>query len=606
MVFIESSCFYCGCSCRLNYEVKDNKIIKVLGVKGDEVSDGAPCIKGLTINEVFDQNRITKPTINGKPVTLAKAFDHIIKNTKSLAPSEVFFNTSGKLTNEDNYVLEEFARDCFGTANIDSCCGRLCHNATVMAMNNVFGTPNITLMSNVDKIDTLLIIGSEPEKNYPVFYNKLLRKKLKVIRVHSFMNGHRDRETMITIRPGSETCLLNGLIRELIRKGVTSNHQGFRYLREKVRDYKPEYVIKNCNISKKDYYKLLKTLVKSKSLGIFHGMGLTQYVNSLENVHSLLNLALLKKAKILTLRGEVNVQGVGDVYGSACKSELKCKGLNIIEALMLSPAKALFITEFDPLKSMPAITELTTKFKKAFTVYFGSYHNNTSKSSNVVIPIASLLESEGTITNGERRVRKITKVIEGPDQLWKVLKKLAERMKKKLSYHNTKEILIEIKKKVIDYSKININELWLGNDQWPDKSVKKYQFMPEDFDGIADLTSDKYPFILTTYRSRYSFLSNEITKNSKTLSKMREPPGFYMNPEDLKNLGLKEGQPVKVSSTVTSLNGKVYASKKLPSGIIGAYFHYSSLPINKLFPLKFDEESFTPNYKSVAVSLKTL
>ena len=60
-VFIESSCVYCGCGCRLNYEVKDNKIVKVRGVKRDDVSDGAPCLKGLTIHEVFDKNRIEKP-----------------------------------------------------------------------------------------------------------------------------------------------------------------------------------------------------------------------------------------------------------------------------------------------------------------------------------------------------------------------------------------------------------------------------------------------------------------------------------------------------------------------------------------------------------------
>jgi len=50
----ESSCIYCGCGCRLIYEVKDNKIIRVAGAPGDSVSEGRPCIKGLTINEVYD------------------------------------------------------------------------------------------------------------------------------------------------------------------------------------------------------------------------------------------------------------------------------------------------------------------------------------------------------------------------------------------------------------------------------------------------------------------------------------------------------------------------------------------------------------------------
>ncbi len=614
---IQSTCIYCGCGCLINYEVNENKIIKVSGVRNDDVSEGMPCIKGLTIHEVYDKNRITKPMIKGKTVTINQALNYVYNHTKSLAPNEVFFNTSGKITNEDDFVLEKFARICYKTANVDSCCGRLCHDATVMAMKNVFGNPNLTLMSNVNKIDTLFIIGSEPDKNYPVFYNKLLRNnKIRIIRVNSFVKGCIEQEHVITIKPGSETCLLNGLINELIKKGVKSNLPNFDLLKEVTKTYNPAFVIKTCGLTMKNYKSLIKEIIKSKKLGVFHGMALTQHVNSIENVHSLLNLVLLKKGLILSLRGEINVQGVGDVSvlspGSlSTKQSIKwnnvssTKGLNIIEALMLSPVKAAFITEFDPFKSLPDLKQVKSKLKKTFITYFGSHHNDTSRIADVVIPIASLLESEGTITNGERRLRKVNKVINGPMQLWSLLKIFSKKFKKSnyFNYNTPLDIFKEIKRTITAYNDINEVNLWSGSDEWSDKTIKFKRFMPEQFDGLDASTNNKYPFILTTYRSKFSFLNNEVTKSSPTLSRLREPAGFYLNKEDMNKLKLINGVKIKVSSTVGSLTGKAYSSDRVPKGIIGSFMHYSSLPINKLFPLRFDEESFTPNYKAVAVNV---
>ncbi|HLE06717.1 MAG TPA: molybdopterin-dependent oxidoreductase, partial [Candidatus Nanoarchaeia archaeon] len=526
----ESSCIYCGCACRLKYEVTDNNITKVGAVKTDDVSEGAPCIKGLTIHEAYNKNKIETPLINGKKATIKQALDYIYKNTKELAPSEVFFNISGKITNENNYLIQKFANTFYNTSNVDSCCGRLCHNATVQGMKNVYGTPNLTVMNDVKLIDTILIIGSEPDKSYPVFYNKLIRNKTKIIRVHSFIKGCSKLECVITIKPGSETCLLNGLINELIRKKYKSSIDGFELLKKTVSSYNNSFVCRITGLDKKDYKNLITQIHKSKRLGVFHGMGLTQHLNSLENIHSLLNLVLLTNARIFSLRGEINVQGAGDISVTDLNSNPQ-KGLNIIEALMLSPVKAAFITEFNPLKSMPDTEQLKNKLKKTFITYFGSHKNEMSKRANVVIPIPSMLGCEGTITNGERRIRKVNRVINEGVELWQVLSELSKRFKKskKLNYKNTKEIFNELKKTITDYNQVNTETIWQGTDAWTSKAINHERFMPEQFDGLDQSTSAKYPFLLTTYRSKASFLGDEITGNSETLKGMREKSGFYLN-----------------------------------------------------------------------------
>lgn len=603
----ESSCIYCGCACRLNYEVTDNKITKVSAVKTDDVSEGAPCIKGLTIHEAYNKNQIETPLINSKKATIKQALDYIYKNTKELAPSEVFFNTSGKITNENNYIIQKFANKCYKTSNVDSCCGRLCHNATVQGMKNVYGTPNITVMNDVKLIDTILIIGSEPDKSYPVFYNKLIRNKTKIIRVHSFIKGCNPMECIITIKPGSETCLLNGIINELIKKKYKSSIDSFELLKKTTSNYNESFVCRTTGLDKKSYKDLITRIHKSKRLGVFHGMGLTQHLNSLENIHSLLNLVLLKNAKIFSLRGEINVQGAGDLNASNIEDNPQ-KGLNIIEALMLAPVKAAFITEFNPLKSMPDTEQLKNKLKKTFITYLGSHKNEMSKRANVVIPIPLMLGCEGTITNGERRIRKVNKIINEGIELWQVLSELSKKFKKskEFNYKNTKEIFNELKKSTTDYQEVNTESLWRGADAWTNKAIRHERFMPEQFDGLDQTTSKKYPLLLTTYRSKASFLGDEITGNSETLKSMREPSGVYLNKKDMDSLGLNDGNQVIIESTINSLITRAYTSDRLPKGIIGALIHDSELIINKIFPLQFDEESYTPNFKSVAVKIKKL
>ncbi|VVB74787.1 Formate dehydrogenase subunit alpha [Candidatus Tiddalikarchaeum anstoanum] len=627
---MESSCIYCGCGCRLDYTVSKNKITKVSGVKTDDVSEGIPCIKGLSINEVFDKNRILSPMIKKKgvftTVALSEALNFIYEQTKNLSPQEVFFNTSGKITNENNFILQKFARICYKTSNIDSCCGRLCHLATVMGMQDVFGVSNITRMDYVKNTDCLLIIGSEPDKDYPVFYNKIVRNtKLKVINVNPFIKSSNPKDFLINIRPGSETCFLNGVVYELIKKGLTSSVSGFSVLKQKVSSYNSKLVSATCNIKESDYETLVKMIFDSKNFSVFHGMSLTQHMNSLENVHSLLNLVLLKKGKVLSLRGEINVQGAGDLGGipgvlptgdlSMKKDLEKCwgkvcenKGLNIIEALVLSPVKAAFITEFDPLKSLPDTERVIKSLNNTFIVYFGSYPTDTARMSNVVIPIASLLESEGSITNGERRIRKVNKVLKGPLELWEVLKLFSKNFKKSgnFKYKTSKDIIKELKDFVKAYNDISVDKLWNNIDQWADKVVKFERFMPESFEGLDDSASKKYPFILTTYRSKFAFLSDEITENSPTLTKNRERIGFYFNIDDARKLGLSDGDDVVVESQINSLVSKAFISDRIPAGIIGAYMHYSELRVNSLFPLNFDNESFTPNYKAVGVIVKKI
>ena len=128
--------------------------------------------------------------------------------------------------------------------------------------------------------------------------------------------------------------------------------------------------------------------------------------------------------------------------------------------------------------------------------------------------------------------------------------------------------------------------------------------IPTRFIGVDKQTNSKYPFLLYTFRSKYNFLTNEATGKSKTLNKGGYGPYFYMNVEDAKNMKIKNFDEIIVESTCGKVKGYVVISEKVRKGFIGAHFHFENLLVNKLYPLQFDNRSFTPNFKFAAVRVK--
>lgn len=617
---VVSSCIYCGCGCKLVYLVdeKTNKILKISGYKEDDISEGRPCIKGLTINEIYNKNRIKTPLIrkNNKFVKASwkEALNLIHQKIKHTKPENIIVNGSGKITNEDNYLIYKLAKQLFQTNNVDSCCGRLCHISTVKGIKDCLGASNLTRMSHLNNIDTLLIIGSNPAVTYPVFWNKILKRKnkLKIISVQPIFNKTSNfGNYFLEIIPGTETALLNGIINYLIQEGSyfqqAKKFPNFNKLKKITSKYPTGYVTNLCKIKEKDFIDVCETISKSKSLGVFHGMNFTQHINSLENMHSLLNLLLLKNAHILTLRGEINVQGVGDIFST----DKNLNG-NLVKAFLLEPSKTkvAFITDFNPAQSLPNLNEVHKNLKKIFLIYCGSYFNTTCNYADIILPLPALFESEGTITNGEQRIRYTKSVINSKTpNLLKISKLLAGKFQKEnlFNYSDYKEIFKEIIQKIPNYKNINANKIYSNQDAFPIKQIKYKKFYPEEFKGKDDSKTKKYPFFLTTFREQHQFLTGEITKNSKTLSKLdKDKLSTYISPEDAKRLNIKNNDKIKIISKSGSISTKAKISNIPPIGTIATRFHYKDMLINKLFPTKYDNITFTPNYKCVAVNIKKI
>ena len=125
-----TTCPYCGCGCGLLLEVLDGKLIGTLPSKTSPVNEGRLCVKGWTVHEfVMSPNRLTQPLVRkGEGLhesswneALSLAATRLKEIKEKYGPDSIAVLTSAKCTNEENYLLQKFARAAIGTNNIDHC-----------------------------------------------------------------------------------------------------------------------------------------------------------------------------------------------------------------------------------------------------------------------------------------------------------------------------------------------------------------------------------------------------------------------------------------------------------------------------------------------------
>lgn len=127
---VKTVCSYCGVGCNLFLNVKDGKVVKTTSMVGTVPNNGNLCVKGRFGNDIIHhKDRLTEPLIkkNGKfeEATWNEALDYVADKLKEIkdknGPDSISCVGSSRCTNEENYLIQKFARAVIGTNNVDEC-----------------------------------------------------------------------------------------------------------------------------------------------------------------------------------------------------------------------------------------------------------------------------------------------------------------------------------------------------------------------------------------------------------------------------------------------------------------------------------------------------
>jgi formate dehydrogenase major subunit len=350
---VDSLCPYCGVGCQVTYQVKQDKIIEVVGRDGP-ANLSRLCVKGrFGFDYVHHAGRLTRPLIR-KPeyrknadfaslpankfemfreASWQEALDMAGSGLKAIRDKHGKRALAGfgsaKGSNEEAYLFQKLVRTGFGSNNVDHCT-RMCHAASVAALLEGLGSGAVSNpVKDVDHADLIFIIGANPANNHPVgatwIKNAVKRGARLVVADPRRSELARHCWHFLQFKPDTDVALLNALTHVIIAEGlvaqafIAERTNGFDDIRANVSACTPEAMSAICGIAPEVIREVARAYASSRAAIMLWGMGISQSTHGTDNARCLITLALITGqigrpgTGLHPLRGQNNVQGASDV-----------------------------------------------------------------------------------------------------------------------------------------------------------------------------------------------------------------------------------------------------------------------------------------------------
>ena len=331
---VRTVCPYCGTGCEMHVRHQNGHLATVRPVLDAAVNKGHLCVKGrYGWDFVHAQDRITQPMVRHgnawHAVSWNEAIDLIARRLSQIVaqhgPDAIGVLGSARATNEDNYVVQKFARLVLGTNNVD-CCARVCHAPTAAGMKLMLGTGAATnSFDDIEQAQSILLCGVNPTENHPIVGDRIRQAALHgadlMVIDPRQIDLARHARIHLQLKPGTNIPLLNAMAQAIVEEGlfdanVVPDHiEEWDSFQKFIAHYSPESVADVCGVSAAKIREAARIYATHRPAMCFHGLGVTEHVQGTEGVMCLVNLALLtgnlgrSGAGVNPLRGQNNVQG---------------------------------------------------------------------------------------------------------------------------------------------------------------------------------------------------------------------------------------------------------------------------------------------------------
>ncbi len=576
---------------------------------------------------------------------------------------------SAKCSNEEAYLFQKLVRTAFGTNNVDHCT-RLCHASSVVALLEGIGSGAVTTTyGDIANAEAALIAGSNTTSNHPVaasFFKEASKRGTKLIVVDPRrleISNHA--AYYCRIKPSTDVAFYNAMMHVIIEEDLVDHAYVEKYtenydaLRETVAKYPPEQVAKVCGISAEMIREVAITFAKARSAIIFWGMGISQHIHGTDNARCLIALALLTGnigkpgSGLHPLRGQNNVQGASDAglipmvypdYQSVEDPEIRKKferswgkslspkcGLTVVEitkGALEGSVRGMYIMGENPFLSDPNANKVRKALSNLdFLVVQDIFLTETAEFADVILPASAFFEKEGTYTNTDRRVQIGRPTLKPPGQArldWEIICDISTRMGYPMHYQSTEEVFAEFAGLTSSYATLRHSNLGPTGKLWPNPDPEhddgpvvlfgdgfptpngKAKFVPVESSAAEELPSDEFPFVLSTGRVLEHWHTGSMTRRAKVLDSI-EPEAFVgIHPEDASELGVADGDRVRVTSPRGSIALRARIGDREHRGSVFIPFHFREASANLLTIDALDPDAKIPEFKFCAVRVERL
>lgn len=619
---ISTVCTICPVGCKLDFEIdKRNRLIRSIPDLNGFSNRGQGCFKSKFGLEFLNtQNRIKTPMIrNDKSANLERVswldiIDHIAKNLNNYKGTQFAAIGSGNASNEDNFLIQKFARVVMQSNNVDISTNfkPQLSDITRELTGNI--RPENTIW-DIEKSDVIMVVSSDllPEYNVvglPVKRAVMNGSKLIVI-------DQRDTEIskhashVVKIKPNTEGIFIFGMIRVILDESL-DNHD-FLYanvlniaeFRKSIWSYDVNKVSEITGASIDTIKETARTFAKAGFGSIIYALETVDdnYLN--ECVKSIYNLSLItgnygnQIGGLYPLSPGGNEKGSKDVgcnpnylpgYQSYSNkkdleqiwncnlSDLEGKGLKkLIKSINDGEIKCLyFVGDLPNLSNMETKDFIDSLSKLEFLIVEDCIDTELSKFADVILPSSNFAEGFGSVTNLEGLVQLISPALgfkNDQEYTWKILSKIALAMGyNSFNYQNTQQIFDEIVKIIpaytgLTYDLIKSEDCIIKNHNTSEETVsKKYNLSIVDKYEPKIYENNDFPLLLSlSYILHDSDVDTKVVNNNGR--EIIRTPLIHINKNDALKYQISNGDTIVISAEGLEITGKVIIDGNL-SGVI--------------------------------------
>jgi formate dehydrogenase major subunit len=541
----------------------------------------------------------------------------------------------------------------------------------VVGLATVFGAGGGTSSyQEAEAADVIVMWGSNARNAHPIFFHHVLTAihngaKLYVVDPRRSETAQ-FADRWLGINVGTDIALSNTIAREIIHAGLVHRSfveratSGYDEYAASVEEWTLERGEQVTGVPAEVIRELAHAYATADAAQLCWTLGITEHHNGVDNVVALCNLAILTGqvgrfgAGLTPLRGQNNVQGGGDMgalpnklpgfqdveddharakfdaeWGVTVPPRKGWHLTEMFEAMERDELRSVFVIGENPAQSEADVSRAVELLStRDHLVVLDIHLTKTAQLADVVLPgSASWCESEGTVTNSERRVQRVRKALDPPGDARDdidILLDLAARLGQRWHYDDHEQIWDELRRLSPMHAGMSWSRLEeLGGIQWPcftDDTLEPpflhgrlwaddpaERGRPAPFSVVHDdppveSLSDEFPLRLTTGRRLDSFNTGVQSGGYRSPNRIGET--IDISPADADRLSIADGEVVRISSPRGTVDAPARIDPSLRAGLVFMTMHFpDEVDVNQLTIDATDPRSGTAEFKAAAVRI---
>lgn len=549
-----SLCTMCGVGCNVRADVRENQLLRLVGLENKQVNDAWLCDRGqFGYDYINSPERLAAPLIRRdgrlQEASWAEVFDFLAPRLQGLMESGpgAFAALGGaRLSNEDLYALRRFTEDVIGSPNLD-------HRPSGTGGDYLQRRPRPGDIETLPSSEVVLLFATDLTAEAPVLdlvlKRSLLPKRMKLIVASPRRTALcKFADSWLQYRPGSELQVIAAL--KQAAAGAAGGDE-------------------TAGVAGAAFEAAGALWREAEIASILFGQDLAEAVDGPDVLAALEDLA--RSTGKRDHPGHLFMEVVRDAntWGARLLSLLPGREgrgtLQMLEGLRAGAVRCLWVAGCNPAVEAPDPAAAEALQNAELLVVQDLFLTETAKLAHVVLPAVPVTETNSTYINIEGRVQRAIRAMNARGaarELWAVLDELSDRLGKPLEFGDAGGVSRQLREAL--------------------------SALPEAVD-VAPRASAPAPAVatpgtagLTLFTGRLMFGSDSLQRESAVLRSLA--PAFFaeMHPSDAVQQGLTAGEEVVVSTDLGSVRGLLSVTPDLPQGAVFIPDGYCDMPAVRL------------------------